>query len=91
MKSQLNKLELSILLMLSKYFTDPKFVFAFGLTSFLNESSITKTKKKGAKIVCVLLSCNHFESELRRTPLQQRLREIAFPWLYGIGGTADKI
>ena len=45
-KSQFNKqsVYLSILLTLSKYFTDPKFVFTFDLISSSVESSITKKK-----------------------------------------------
>ena len=71
-------MELSILWTLSKYFTDSKFVFTFDLISSSVESSVTK-KKTLAKISCFLLSCNHFESELRRTPLQQRLMTLLFP------------
>ena len=57
-------MELSILLTLSKYFTDPKFVFTFDLISSSVESSITK-KETLAKIACfALLSYSHFESEL---------------------------
>ena len=65
MKSQFNKqsVELSILLTLSKYFTNPKFVFTFDLISSSVESSITK-KKTLEKLACFLLSCSHFESEL---------------------------
>ena len=54
MKSQFNKqsVELSILLTLSKYFTDRKFVFTFDLISSLVESSITK--KKTLLVSCFL-------------------------------------
>ena len=61
-KSQFNKqsVELSILLTLSKYSTNPKFVLTFDLISSSVESSITKNKTL-AKIACFLLSCGHFE------------------------------
>ena len=55
--------ELSILLTLSKYFTDPEFVLAFDLISSSVEFSITK-KKTLAKVACFLISCSNFESEL---------------------------
>ena len=66
MKSQFNKqsVELSILWTLSKYFTDPKFMFTFDkiYDYYSVESSITK--KTLAKIACSLLFCSYFESEL---------------------------
>ena len=53
-------------------------MFTFDLISSLVECSITNKKKKLAKIVSLLLSCSHFESKLRRTPLQQRFMRLLF-------------
>ena len=55
-KSQFNKhsVELSILLTLSKYFTNPKFVFMFDLISSLVEHN--EEENIGQKIVCLLLA-----------------------------------
>ena len=47
-------MELSILLTLSKYFTDPKFVFMFDLISSLVEYN--EEENIGKKIVCLLLA-----------------------------------
>ena len=56
-KSQFNKqsVELSILLTLSKYFTNPKSVFMFDLISFLVEYN--EEENFGKKIVCLFASC----------------------------------
>ena len=57
-KSQFNKqsVELSILQTLSKYFTNPKFVFMFDLVSSLVEYN--EEENTGKKMfVCFLLSC----------------------------------
>ena len=80
MKSQFNKqsMELSILWTLSKYFTDPKFMFTFDLISSSVESSITK--KTMAEIACFLLFCSHFENELWRTPLCSHDIRFLFPY-----------
>ena len=58
MKSQFNKqsVELSILLTLSKYFTDPKFVFNFDLISSSVVSSITKKKTLEKLLVSCFLA-----------------------------------
>ena len=59
-KSQFNKqsVELSILQSLSKYFTDPKFVFIFDLVSSLVEYNEEENiGKKNCLFVCLLLSC----------------------------------
>ena len=55
-KSQFNKqsVELSILRTLSKYFTDPKFLFMFDLVSSLVEYN--EEENIGKKIVCLLLA-----------------------------------
>ena len=55
-KSQFNKqsVELSILLTLSKYFTNPKFVFMFDLISSLVEYN--EEENIGKKTVCLLLA-----------------------------------
>ena len=55
-KSQFNKqsVELSILLTLSKYFTNPKLVFMFDLISSLVEYN--EEENIGKKIVCLLLA-----------------------------------
>ena len=55
-KSQFNKLsvELSILLTLSKYFTNPKFVFMFDLIYSL--VVYNEEENIGQKIVCLLLA-----------------------------------
>ena len=68
-KSQFNKqsVELSILLTLSKYFTNQKFVFMFDLISSLVEYN--EEENIGKKIVCFLLSCKR----TIKTPLRQRL------------------
>ena len=60
MKSQFNKqsVELSILLTLSKYFTNGKFVFTFDLISSSVESSITK--KETLLVSCFLAEELHF-------------------------------
>ena len=77
-----------------------KLCLRFDLISSLVENSITKKKKKLAKIVCFLLSCIRFESELRRTSLQQRLMRPVFSdctvpavpqtRLNSVCGTSDK-
>ena len=57
--------KLSILLTLSKYFTNPKCVFMFDLISSFVESSITTKKKKLTKLFfCFLLSCKRTVKEL---------------------------
>ena len=61
-KSQFNKqsVELSILQTLSKYFTNPKFVFMFDLVSSLveyNEEENIGKKLFVCLFVCFLLSC----------------------------------
>ena len=55
-KSQFNRqsVELSILQTLSKYFTNPKFVFMFHLVSSLVEYN--EEENIGKKIVCLLLA-----------------------------------
>ena len=53
-------------------------MFAFDLISSLVECSITNKKKKLAKTVSLLLSCSHFESKPRRTPVQQGLMRLLF-------------
>ena len=59
-KSQLNKqsVELSILLTLSKYFTNPKFAFMFDLISSLVEYNEEEyIGQKFVCLICFLLSC----------------------------------
>ena len=87
-KSQFNKqsVELSILLTLSKYFTNPKFVFMFDLISSLVEYN--EEENIGKKLfVCFLLSCKR----TIKNPTSAKTHEIPFVSLYGTGGTADKI
>ena len=79
--------KLSILLT-SKYFTNPKFVFMFDLISSFIESSITMKKKKLTRLFfCFLLSCK----QTMKNSTSAKTDQIPFAWLYGTGGTWDKI
>ena len=88
-KSQFNKqsVELSILQTLSKYFTNPKFVFMFDLVSSLVEYN--EEENIGKKLfVCLFLA---FLQANYKNSTSAKTHEILFVWLYGTGGTADKI
>ena len=62
--------KLSILLTLSKYFTDPKFVFMFDLISSFVESSITTKKKKLTNfLLLAFLQANYEELHFSKDSL----------------------
>ena len=90
-KSQFNKqsVELSILLTWSKYFTNPDLCLLS--TWFLLRLSLRYTTRKHWQNCLFPAFLQPFWKRTMKNSASSKTHEIAFPWLHGTGGTADKI
>ena len=74
-----------------KYFTNPKFVFTVRLDFFFGRVFDNQEEEKISKNCLFLAFLQPFWKRTTKNSTSAKTHETVFPWLYGTGGTADKI